>query len=390
MLSKPLIVTENVGAKYMVGDENGIVVPTGEVGALRDAFMRIMNLGSDELIAMGNASRVRYDKLASMGTHSHQLEALFSRRIAAGPLSSVPVKKSFIELSSSVVSTLPRELIVSLTSFPPRMQTISSSIRSLKNQTKKPDRILLWLSADQFPEREKQLPTELLDFVDHQFEIRWVADDLAPHKKYFYVMQEFPDALVITVDDDVEYDRRLVSTLYSGHLDHPYAVIAGRSNLIRFRRDGTLRAYDNWGYEHQFLREVETFALLPTGIGGVLYPPGSIPTSAFNVGTIKSTCLHADDLWLKIMATANGYPVWMPDTKFNYHNLAGSQDAALWRGNSFQNKNDLALKSILEFLGKRYGIAETILRRIWGVRSDGTFIGPGDEIDRSSLLIEVD
>ncbi len=387
MLSKPLIVTENVGAKYMVGEENGIIVPSGEVEALRRAFMRMIDLGSAPLAAMGAVSRRKYDELASMNTHSRELGELFARRIKAGPTEAIPAAARADEVRvPSGLAAQPRPLIVSLTSFPPRMATIAGCIESLKLQTKRPDRIILWLSEDQFPGRESSLPAQLLACVDRDFQIRWVEGDIGPHKKYFYAMREFPDALVVTVDDDVYYDSNLIDELYQGHLARPTSVVTGRAHLVRFRPDGTLRSYDHWGYEHQHLRETETFALIPTGIGGVLYPPGSVPPQAFDLDAIKSTCLFADDLWLKMMTTANGYPVWMPLRKFQYPNIRGSQDAALWRVNYFHQGNDAAMLSILDYIDSKYGLKGAVLRRIWGVREDGTFVGPGDEIDRSPLL----
>jgi hypothetical protein len=268
------------------------------------------------------------------------------------------------------------------------MPTIAACIKSLKRQNRAADKILLWLSKDQFPEGSHGLPPQLLALVDQQFQIRWVDGDLGPHKKYFYAMREYPNALVITVDDDVRYEQALVGTLVAGHVESPRSVVAGRSNLVRFRPDGNLRTYDQWGYDQQHLREVESYALLATGIGGVLYPPGAVPAEAFDVDAIVATCLFADDLWLKAMTTANGYPVWAPRRKFEYQLVSGSQGAALWRANSFHRGNDNAMRSILEFIGAKYGVSDRVLRRIWGVRGDGTFVGPGDDLDRSSLLHE--
>ena len=382
MLSKPLIVTENVGAKYMVTDENGTIIPSGEVSALRDAYMRMIDAGSDALLAMGRASRLAYETRASMDVHRRELGALFARRIAAGPVAARP------EPEPVPIAAVPatRELIVSLTSFPPRMPTIAACIESLRQQTRKPDRIILWLAQDQFPGLEADLPPELMALVDGCFEIRWAPEDLAPHKKYFHAMQAFPEALIVTVDDDVLYEPGLIAALYQGHLDRPHAVVAGRSNLIRFRPDGTLRTYDHWGYNHQHLREVETYALLPTGIGGVLFPPGALPPEAFDPEAIRASCLHADDLWLKVMTTINGYPTWMPLERFNYGNVEGSQVVALWRKNAFHNGNDLAMQAILDLLDRKYGIADKVLKRIQGLRPDGTCWGPGEALDRESLF----
>ena len=387
MLSKPLIVTDNVGAKYMVGDDNGFVVPSGDAIALRDAFMRMIDSTPNELATMGTASRKHYDTDANMLSHRRDLQRLFGKRALSGPLPHRADDAAAIVQPTGVYKDPPAELIVSLTSHPPRMETIVKCIQSLKDQTKKPDLILLWLSCDQFPSRYDDLPSELLSLIDTQFKIMWVPGDLAPHKKYFYAMQEFPEAIVVTVDDDVQYDKELIATLYQGYLEHPDCVIAARCNLIRFRPDGTLRSYDRWAYDHQFLRETETYALLPTGIGGVLYPPGSVPKIAFDVNAITSNCLFADDLWLKTLTTANGYPVWMPPKALDTQNMAGSQVASLWRANSFHQGNDLAMKSVLTFIDRNYGKAEAILRRIQGVRGDSTFVGPGDKLDRDALII---
>jgi glycosyltransferase involved in cell wall biosynthesis/tetratricopeptide (TPR) repeat protein len=380
MLSKPLIVTDHVGGKYMVGTDNGAVVSSGDVSALRDAFMRMIDESAAELRAMGDASRRKYDDLASMDVHTRELEQLFTSRIQAGPVALPHRNRSDNGSARKVSDASDRELIVSLTSFPPRMPTLAGCITSLKGQSKRPDRIILWLSEEEFPSREADVPKGVLDLVDEQFVIKWVKEDLGPHKKYFTAMQEYPDAIIITVDDDVSYDAKLVATLYQGHLDRPHCIVASRAHLVRFRPDGALRAYDQWGNDHQHLREAESYSLLPTGIGGVLYPPGAVPPEAFDAEAIRTTCLFADDLWLKILTSANGYPVWMPRQQFKFKTMQGSQGSALYRSNAFKSGNDIALKAILESLDDNYGLGESILRRIQGVRDDGTFVGPGDSI----------
>lgn len=388
MLSKPLIVTENVGAKYMVGEDNGIVVAPGNVTALRDALMSMIDRSAEELSAMGTVSRRTYEAQASMEVHSRDLEHLFLKSIANGPVSPLPIATEREDVTPLMSGVVEDELIVSLTSYPPRISTIAACVASLKKQSKRADRILLWLSQDQFPGRERDLPNDLLELTDNQFEVRWVEGDLGPHKKYFYAAQEFPDAAIITVDDDVNYDKELVAALYQGHLEQPDCVVAGRSNLVRFRPDGAFRTYDNWAYDYQHLRETKTYALLPTGIGGVLYPSGALPPETFDVEGISTTCLHADDLWLKVMTTANGYPVWMPRRKFAYRTIGHSQAAALWRKNSFRNGNDQSLELIVDYVDKKYQIGKSVSRRIWGVRDDGTWVGPGDQLPTNKLMAE--
>ena len=59
MLAKPLIVTKNVGAKYVVNSESGWVVDTGNMASLKNAFMDAIDK-KDLLRDMGEISRRSY------------------------------------------------------------------------------------------------------------------------------------------------------------------------------------------------------------------------------------------------------------------------------------------------------------------------------------------
>ncbi|MER7560528.1 glycosyltransferase [Nocardioides sp. NPDC126508] len=386
MLSKPLIVTENVGAKYMVSDANGLVVDTGDVMSLRDAFMSMMDKDVLALEKMGVASRRAYDEQASMDAYAKDLGALFERRIAAGAGRRIQPARSTTERARGRATAGTREVVVSLTSIPHRMLSIGQCIDSLLEQTRRPDKVLLWLSTENFPDREADVPAEVLERQDACFQIRWVDGDLAPHKKYFYAVQENPEALIVTVDDDVIYDDNLVETLYAGHLANPRAIICQRANLALFRPDGTLRSYDGWVYDCNYLRGKSSYQLLPTGIGGVLYPPRSLPAATFDVDAISRTSLYADDLWLKAMATANGYPVWMPRERAGYEQIQEAQAVALWRRNAFQGNNDLVLEKVFDHVENGMGVSrDALLQRIRGVADDGHMVGP-DDVDTTPLI----
>ena len=93
------------------------------------------------------------------------------------------------------------KFIVSLTSFPARIDQIWISIECLLRQTVKPDALYLWLSKEQFAEQE--LPKSLTDLQERGLTVEFVDDDLKAHKKYYYAMQRHPEANIITVDDDL-------------------------------------------------------------------------------------------------------------------------------------------------------------------------------------------
>lgn len=397
MLAKPLIVTENVGAKYMVVPENGLVVESGSVEALRDALMSMMDRDESTVAGMGAASRRRYDQLASMDAYRGELAALISRKTAEGADAS-PRHRTGAAATASRVRTAERRpaapaangtvrsgVVVSLTSFPDRIGIIDRCVDSLLGQSLAPDEVALWLSTDQFPGRADDLPNGLRERVGDGLRIHWVPGDLGPHKKYYYAAQEYPGCAVITVDDDALYDTRLVETLYKAHVENPRAVISERANLILFRPDGELREYDGWVYDCRYLRATPTYQLLPTGVGGVLYPSGALPPATFDEAGIRRTSLRADDLWLKVMTTANGYPVVMPRDRVGYEPIQEAQAVGLWRANSFQGQNDAALRRVLAYFDEELGSSEALLRRIRGIGPQGEVRGP-EELDLSPLI----
>lgn len=76
MLKKPVIVSENVGAKYMIKDgENGYVVQTANSEQFKNAIVKMI-LNKDNLKQMGEISRKQYEELATFDKHIGELQKL--------------------------------------------------------------------------------------------------------------------------------------------------------------------------------------------------------------------------------------------------------------------------------------------------------------------------
>lgn len=234
---------------------------------------------------------------------------------------------------------------VSLTSFPARINVVSEVVKSILNQTVKPDRVVLWLAQNQFENGEASLPAQLCELKAQGLEIEW-CDDIRPHKKYFYTMQKYPDDIVITVDDDVEYRPDTVETLLRSYIRFPFAVSALRAHCIAFDENGSIKPYERWE------RGIKTahypsHALMATGVCGVLYPPRCFGPEAFRKDTILETCLNADDLWLKIMELIYNVPVVLAAASADVKTIKGSQAEALYKSNDLADKNDIQFRSLL-------------------------------------------
>ena len=76
-------------------------------------------------------------------------------------------------------------IIVSFTSYPPRIKSVHRVVESLYRQTVKADEIILYLSLDEFPKVEAELPEKLRRMIGQGgFRIAWVCGNLKSHKKY--------------------------------------------------------------------------------------------------------------------------------------------------------------------------------------------------------------
>lgn len=263
-----------------------------------------------------------------------------------------------VNISRSVVP----EVIVSLTSYPARINTVNFTVESLLNQTRPADKILLWLAQEQFPKGKDDLPDELTALEGGLFSIRWCDMDLRCHKKYFYTMKEYPDSIVVTVDDDVMYDRRLLETLLISYRRFPFAVSCMRAHEIAYD-NGKLADYNSWKRNSKRILQ-PSMGLLPTGIGGVLYPPHAVNEAAFSIDAIRELCLNADDLWLRVMSVMNNMPVVIAGVLPNPKEIEGSQDTALWKTNDKQGENDIQMQRIISKYNRFCGETDTIINRM--------------------------
>ena len=222
---------------------------------------------------------------------------------------------AIIDFDSSGTLTIlkSKQIIVSVTSYPARIRSVALALETIYEQTRKLDKVVLWLAASQFPNRDDDLPKELLKLVfEKGLEIQWCDDDLKPHKKYYYAFQKYPDDLVITIDDDILYPPQRIENLYLSYLLHPYAVAAARAHLIPISESGKILPYKLWPQEIDAYVNKMSLQLCATGCGGVLYPTGlfsKVRECLLDKETIKRVCLYADDLWLKGMEIVAGIPL---------------------------------------------------------------------------------
>ena len=231
-------------------------------------------------------------------------------------------------------------VVVSLTTYPKRIDLVYKVVDNMLMQTRRPDKVVLYLAEEEFPTH--QLPENLVLRLerDPRFEVRYIAN-VRSHKKYFKVFQDFPDANVITVDDDIVYPLTLVRDLLVQHNRMPHAVIAARTHTISFNKDGSYAKYQEWMKTKKLLRTPSLLSLATTG-GGTLFPPNSIDAAAFEMKNILEVAPSADDLWIKFHLMKAGTPVVLVEA---YHKprlelIPGTQTETLSDENVVAGRND--------------------------------------------------
>lgn len=134
-------------------------------------------------------------------------------------------------------------------------------------QTMKANRIILQLD---YSFENQPLPIALQLLQKRGLEIEYCRD-IRSYTKLIPALKKFPDAAIITIDDDVIYELDVLEKLIVAYQNNPSYIYCNRFHLMRPDGKGKLLPYIQWewnsaGTEADILN-------FPTGVGGVLSPP---------------------------------------------------------------------------------------------------------------------
>lgn len=246
---------------------------------------------------------------------------------------------------------LPGELVVSLTSYPPRFRELVLTLKSLLDQDTQADRTVLWVSERDFP----LVPRAVRALQAHGLEIR-CCEDTRSFKKIVPSLQAFPDAFIVTADDDMYYPPEWLGRLVNGYDASQPAVLGLRAHLSRCRADGSLAPYAQWELDTREVRDRSPGErLFPTGCSGVLYPPKSLHPEVCDASLFARLCPHADDVWLFWMAKLAGTTHRRVPGSFQHSPWSGTQGVGLFRKNIEQGLNDKQIRAMESYFGRIAG-----------------------------------
>lgn len=249
------------------------------------------------------------------------------------------------------------EVIVSLTSYGNRIYDVSLVIESIMQGTMKPNRIVLWLAEDEF--KNKSLPKALEMQKNRGLQVEF-CEDIRSYKKLIPSLKMYPDACIVTIDDDVLYEYDFLERMLEAHRDHPKAVCGTRVHKIKLNEDGRPLSYMGWDW---YTTEVgiESPLYFPTGVGGILYPAHCFASEVLNQEAFMTLAPYADDVWFYAMNLMNGTPymkVFSRKPNGDFIELPSSYSNALFAENTDPDncRNDIQIKTVFE----RYGLYDKL------------------------------
>ncbi len=157
--------------------------------------------------------------------------------------------KNFYELGIQN-NNFEHPVIISLTSTLGNIKDLHYVIYSLLTQTMKPDKVVLWLSEDEFP--DKKAPAFVSNLQSNGLIINW-CKEMLPYQKLLPSLKEYPHALIIAVDDDIFYPADMVEKLYNAHKKDPSVIQANKIRRAYFYDTGELAPYNVLNYPFNVL-----------------------------------------------------------------------------------------------------------------------------------------
>lgn len=246
-------------------------------------------------------------------------------------------------------------IVASLTTFKDRINLVHIAIKSILVQDLKPDYLVLYLSSEEFLNKENDLPKSLLDLKKYGLEIRWCDDNIRSYKKLIPALNDFKESIFITFDDDIIYAKDTISTLYNKHLENPNTIISIRSARLEIKNNKLYnmsiknRLFDDYS-KPSFLNRL-------TGCAGVLYPLNCFYKDVLNKDIFYNLIPTHDDVWFWAMATLNRVKVInVKGIKSSITTIDNSQSFGLCKvnnskfGMSTQDAYDIIIKKYPEIL----------------------------------------
>jgi Glycosyl transferase family 2 len=196
-------------------------------------------------------------------------------------------------------------VIASLSTVPDRINNLKPTIRSLLQQTRPPDEIVLAIPEFSIRERRRYIVPKHISRLPRVRVLR-CREDWGPATKFIAAIQDElaagrENTLIMVVDDDRVYPRDALETYlyYSEQL--PDAALCFRGAAM----PSTLDWDDAKMIHAKDLREPRPVAVI-TGCGSYLVQPRFFDRSLWDYSAAPSVAFYIDDIWISAWLSRRG------------------------------------------------------------------------------------
>ncbi|MEB3701820.1 Polysaccharide pyruvyl transferase family protein [Candidatus Bealeia paramacronuclearis] len=285
------------------------------------------------------------------------------------------------------------DVVVSMTSHPPRIKTTWLSLLSVLTQNKKANKVILYLAKEDFP--DEKIPMSLEFLKTKGLEVRFSEVNYKVATKILPAIKDFhKTSVIVTGDDDRIYEKHWLGSLLGEHTKHPKDIISPAARHILWNKGNTnglesqngsyvypypypypysylpstdqnsevvqnslkqdkgmeiptqqevTKKFPHIDYlKSLFLYEDPTLGAIFEGFAGVLYPPNSLHKNVLDYDTFKLLTPVADDVWLQTMAflqetPVRGLPKPLNDALLSPKEIEDTQDSGLFHQHLLAN-----------------------------------------------------
>ena len=247
---------------------------------------------------------------------------------------------------------------ISLTSIFKNQDILLQTLESIMDQTRLPDKIVLYLSEESFIldtgfKDKKITDTNLLTFINNNsiIDIKWVKNT-GSYRKLLPLLKEKweEDCIIITIDDDVIYSRDLIKNLVNDYNKYK-CVISYRGFTPDL--DDNVENFDYFKGKELVSKYIYNFS---TGVGGILYKPEFFHKTKdliFDETIFLNTCDKQDDIWFYIIRILNDIDCYIDKDRNKWIIKDITKRDGLYQNyNSKNNQNTIAFKDTINLLKK--------------------------------------
>ena len=178
-------------------------------------------------------------------------------------------------------------IIISMTSYPKRIKYVAKAFASIlmTNIPKNEYHCVLTLSKLEFPNLEKDLPSDLRLFIENGLiEVIWTDDNQRSHKKLMPTLAKYPNNPILIIDDDVYRTSEWLNAFIETNKKYPNDIIVGAFwKKFRLQNGNIIEQtciYDTYRTT-KYANKIMVGYKPANGTGGTLYPPGTFTDKRF-------------------------------------------------------------------------------------------------------------